>query len=73
MIIRGAAIHRDGHGKCGLLVTQIFLRSLAGLATPPSAFCQHESDRHLPEQSYTNQCSAQALLRRAIFSCRARE
>lgn len=73
MIIRGAAIHRDGHGKCGLLVTRVFLHSQAGLATPPSAFCQHESDRHLPEQFYTDQCSAQVLLRRAIFSCPARE
>ena len=73
MIIRGAAIHCDGHGKCGLLVAQSFLRSLARLATPPSESCQHEPDRQLPEQFYTNQCSAEALLRRAIFSCPARE
>jgi hypothetical protein len=41
MIIRGAAIHCDGHGKCGLFVTQAFLHSPAGLAAPPSSFYRH--------------------------------
>ena len=34
MIIHGAAIHRDEHGKCGLLPTQSFLHVPAGFTTP---------------------------------------
>jgi hypothetical protein len=34
MILRGAAIHRDGHGQCGLLPTETFFRSVAEVARP---------------------------------------
>ena len=34
MIIRGGAIHRDEHGRCGLLPTQSFFLAPAPLATP---------------------------------------
>ncbi len=42
MIIRGAVIHRDGHGNCGLLPTHSFLRTQAGLAASASSFCRDQ-------------------------------
>jgi len=47
MIISGAAIHCDGHGKCGLLATQTFLHFLAGLAAPPPSFYRHRVSTNL--------------------------
>jgi hypothetical protein len=46
MIIHGATIHRDGHGKCGLLVPQI-LHCLAGLAALPPLFHCHPVSTNL--------------------------
>jgi len=42
MVIRGAAIHRDGHGKCGLFPTRGFLHSPAGLTPFPSSYFRRQ-------------------------------
>lgn len=54
MIICGAPIHCDGHGKCGLLVTQTFRDSLAGLAALPSSFYRHRVSTNLTGISLIN-------------------
>jgi hypothetical protein len=48
MIIRGAVIHRDGHGKCGLLFHQIF-HSLAGLAASSFSFSSSRDSTKLAD------------------------
>ena len=40
MILPGAAIHRDGHGKCGLLLTPTFRHYIIPLDASP--FCYPE-------------------------------
>jgi hypothetical protein len=66
MIISGAAIHCDGHGKCGLLVAQTFLQFLAGLAAFPPPFYRHLVSTNLTGISLIN-FYAHALLRVAMF------
>ena len=52
MILRGAQIHRDGHGKCGLLPdptlssNRVKLRSFGVLATTGSLCDSAVSHRH---------------------------
>lgn len=41
MVIRGAAIHRDGHGKCGHL-TPVFHHCLTSFITAPFGFFSPE-------------------------------
>jgi len=71
MIVHGAAIHRDGHGKCGLLATQTFLHSLPGLAAPLSAFSQNCVSANPTGISLNS--SPRINARIAISSCPARE
>jgi hypothetical protein len=66
MIISGATIHCDGHGKCGLLVAQTFLHFLAGLAAPPPSFYRHRVSTK-PYRHLSDQFSTHASLRAAIF------
>lgn len=69
MIISGAAIHCDGHGKCGLLVTQTFLHFLAGLAAPPPSFYRHRVSTNLSGISLIN--SQRTLTAYCNLSCPA--
>jgi hypothetical protein len=66
MIISGAAIHCDGHGKCGLLVTQTFLHFLARLAAP---FYRHRVSTNLTGISLINSQRTPHCVLRSFLPC----
>lgn len=70
MIIRGAVIHRDGHGKCGLLPTHSFLQTQAGLTSAASSFCREEL-RTQPIGASLITCITHALPLITILACPA--